>query len=141
MVHLFECMEKAHQIIAPKCPTLFSTKYKEPFDKDTISQEAIYLLSLGDEHVCALDMRHEWITSYSDFKASNNGLFVSGDTLDGAMASYLGNTPPTWAKAYDNKAHMRPMEEVVKLYAHFKVWVKEEARRAKGKRARNPLVE
>lgn len=141
LVHLFGWMEKAHQILGPKCPTLFMHKGKAPFNEDTISQEAIWLLSIREVHVCALDMRHEWITTHNDFKASNQGLFGVGTTLDEAIAKFLGNSPPTWAKAYDSKAHMRPMEEVVKHYSHFKEWVKGEAKRAKSKRARNPLSE
>lgn len=132
-------MEKAHNCLAPNCPTLFLSNYEEPFDQDTMSQHAMWLLSIKDTHVCALDMRHEFITSYNDFKACNKALFGVDTTFDEAVASFLGNTPPTWAKAYDTKAHQRPMEEVMRHYPTFKEWVRVEAKRAKAKRPRNPL--
>lgn len=139
LVHLFEVMEKAHNHLDPNCPSLFLHSHQEPFNEDTMSQEAMRLLSIKDTHVCALDMRHEFITSHNDFKACNKGLFEEDSTWDEAVSKFLGNSPPTWAKVYDNKAHMRPMEQVVKHYSAFKEWVKGEAKRAKAKRPRNPL--
>lgn len=141
MVELFEVMEKASHKLAPKCPTLFFTpSTKEPFTQGGhFTTHTTKLLSIHGKHVCALDMRHEFITCFEDFKGAKPELFTHGNTLVEAVARWIGNSTTTWAKAYDFKAHTRDMEEVMRVYPTFQAWMRSQARHAKSKRPRDPM--
>lgn len=143
MVELFEVMEKASHKLAPMCPTLFFTpSSKDPYTnegKGNFSTHTTKLLSIHGKHVCALDMRHEFITCFEDFKGAKPELFTHGSTLVETVASWIGNSTTTWAKAYDSKAHTRGMEEVMRVYPTFQAWLRSHAKRAGSKRPRDPM--
>lgn len=141
MVELFEVLEKASHMLAPQCPTLFFTpSHKEPYTQQgTFSTLTTRLLSIHGHHVSALDMRHEFITCFEDFRGAKPELFTHGSRLVEAVARWMGNSPSTWAKAYDSKAHTRDMEEVMRVYHPFQAWMRAEARMAKSKRPRDPM--
>lgn len=140
MVELFEVMEKASHHLAPTCPTLIFTPSKAPYMEDcAFSQLTTSLLSIHGKHATALDMRHQFITAFEDFKVAHPEMFTKGSTLVEAVARWMGNSTTTWARAYDAKALSRSMEEVASVYPTFQEWVRTQARRAKTKRPRDPL--
>ncbi len=141
MVEVMEVMEKASHHLAPKCPTLiFTPTNKAPYLEDgAFSQLTTSLLSIHGKHASALDMRHQFITAFEDFRMAHPEVFSKGSLLREAVARWMGNSTPSWAKAYDSKATSRAMEEVVTVYPTFQKWVRAQARRAKTKRPRDPL--
>jgi len=140
MVGVLEMMEKASHHLAPKCPTIIFTPSKAPYLEDAaFSQLTTSLLSINGKHATAMDMRHQFITSFEDFRVAHPEVFAQGSLLREAVARWMGNSTSTWAKAYDSKAKSRAMEEVATVYPTFQDWVRAQARRAKSKRPRNPL--
>lgn len=136
MVEMFEVMEKASHHLAPKCPTLFFTRLEKAPYKEV---GAFSQLTTKDRHANALDMRHEFITAFEDFKVAHPELFAQGSQLVEAVARWVGNSTTTWAKTYDSKAQSRSLEEVAKVYPTFQEWVRAQARQKKSKRPRDPL--
>ena len=140
MVEVLEVMERASHHLAPKCPTLIFTPTKAPYLEDgAFSQLTTALLSIHHKHATAMDMRHQFITAFEDYRVAHPEVFAKGSQVREAVARWMGNSTSAWAKAYDSKATSRAMQEVATVYPTFQEWVRAQARRAKTKRPRDPL--
>lgn len=127
IVDVLDMMEKASKHLAQDCPTIFMKPSKRlPFDDAYFSQYCTSALSFGNRTSTATNMRHEFASWFRDFNSSQAASNNMQDDLEEAAATMMGNKPPSWDAAYDDKARIRPMEKVLAVYPAFKAWVMNE---------------
>lgn len=141
VVEVLTMLEQAASFLTPICPTIWSSSFKEPYQKDYWSQIGKAALSLGVGSPCnARELRHEFSTHWRDFidHAPSNVLQMLGTQLEAAAAFLMGNTPAAWDATYDDNMRTRAKERVLKLYPNFVEYVKSEHNKKKQVRMRNP---
>lgn len=139
LVEPLAMLEKASTMLAPNCPTIFfKPSLKVPYSEEYFSMASTSALSFDNLRCTATNMRHEFSTNWRDFQEAQATSNNQVDMLEGAAATMMGNKPPSWDAAYDDKAASRPMQQVLATYPAFKAWVKSEAAAKKRCLPRNP---
>ncbi|KAI3426834.1 hypothetical protein D9Q98_006781, partial [Chlorella vulgaris] len=140
VVEVLTVLEQASRHLAPQAPTIFFSSTKTAYSSEYCSQIGKVALTVGSTPCTAMDMRHEFSTSWRDFvdHVPTSVLQMLGSQVEAAAAYLMGNTPSAWDAVYDDNLRTRAKEKVLKLYPTFVEYVLAEAAKRRQQRPRNP---
>jgi hypothetical protein len=118
-------LERAHEYLGPKCPTLFFKDDCTPYGSPYWSQICTNALSFDDNSINATTIRHLFATAWRDYINTPSATLqdLSRQQLDAAAADLMCTSTDAYDCAYDDSTRQRGTCVVMDQWASFSQFV------------------